>query len=304
MTGELMHTPVLLESVLTLLDPKPGEVMLDGTANGGGHTLALRGRVGSGGRVIAIERDSEVMEKFAERIKKEKMANVTVVAGNYADSWGILERCGIRRVDGILLDLGFSSWHVDEAGRGFSFQKNEPLDMRYDRQGGGETAADIINNRRQDELERMIRDYGEERFARGIAQAIVAARKHIRIMTTGMLVAAIRQGVPRRFQQGKIHPATRTFQALRIAVNDELGCLDRFLSEVSDLLAPGGRLAIISFHSLEDRLVKNFFKQKAWEGIFEIITRKPLTAECGEVRRNRRARSAKLRGGRFIRPTA
>ncbi len=295
-----LHTPVLLDEVVGLLDPKPGDVMLDGTANGGGHTLALSGRVGLGGKIIAIERDREVIDKLAERVKKENVENVMIIAGNYADSRGILERCGVQYVDGILLDLGFSSWHVDGAGRGFSFQKNEPLDMRYDPQGGGETAADIINNRRQDELERIIRDYGEERFARGIARAIAAAREHARIMTTGMLVAAIREGVPRRFQQGRIHPATRIFQALRIAVNDELGCLERFLSAVPDLLAPGGRLAIISFHSLEDRLVKNFFKQKAREGIFEAITKKPLIATLGEVRRNPRARSAKLRGGRFI----
>lgn len=300
MTAESIHTPVLLNEVLALLDPKPGEVVLDGTANGGGHALALLLRVGSAGRIIAIERDGEVAEKLAERVKKEKWANMTVVTGNYVDSRSILRNLGVRRVDGILLDLGFSSWHVDAAGRGFSFQKDEPLDMRYDRRGEGETAESIINNRGQDELERLIRDYGEERFARGIAGAIAAARERARITTTHALTGAVRRGVPQRFQHGRIHPATRTFQALRIAVNDELGCLERFLSEVADLLAPGGRLAIISFHSLEDRIVKNFFKQKASDDIFEILTKKPLTAELGEVRRNPRARSAKLRGGRLI----
>src|SRR3989344_67872 len=224
-----MHVPVLLQEVLDALDPQPGKVFVDGTANGGGHTKALQER---GAKVIAIELDPEL----AKRI------------GAINDSYVHMQKyVGEEKVDGVLLDLGFSSEQL-EMGRGFSFQKDEPLDMRYD-PTQGETAADILNTRSEEAIAKILKEYGEERFDGRIARAIVEARP---IHTTFQLVKAIESVVHRT---GKIHPATRTFQALRIAVNHELENVQKGLEEARKVLKPGGKLAVISFHSLEDRIV-------------------------------------------------
>ncbi|MEK7615994.1 MAG: 16S rRNA (cytosine(1402)-N(4))-methyltransferase RsmH [Patescibacteria group bacterium] len=247
-----MHTPVLLKEVLEIFKPEPGKVFVDGTANGGGHTNALRA---AGARVIAIELDPDLAKEIG------------AIHGNYADIATLVH----EQVDGVLLDLGFSSQQL-ESGRGFSFKKDEPLDMRYNYEEG-ETAADILNTRSEEEIAGILKEYGDERFDGRIASAIVKARP---LRTTYDLVNAIVRVVPRR---GRIHPATRTFQALRIAVNHELENLQKGL-EGALKIAP--LVAVITFHSLEDRIVKKYTKKKikpSWE----------------EIKQNRRARSAKLR---------
>ena len=216
-----------------------------------------------------------------------------LVNDSYASVKGIVERLGFGPVNGMLLDLGYSSWHMEDSEKGFSFQKDEALDMRY---GSGElTAARIVNEWSEKELERILEEYGEEKFAKKIAAGIVEQRRVKKIETTFDLVRIVEEVVPGKFQHGKIHCATKTFQALRIAVNDELGSLEKVLPSAIDVLAQGGRLAVISFHSLEDRIVKNFFKSEAEKGLINIVTKKPVVAGAQEVRENPRARSAKLR---------
>ncbi|MEK7582787.1 MAG: 16S rRNA (cytosine(1402)-N(4))-methyltransferase RsmH [Patescibacteria group bacterium] len=272
------HVPVLLQEILEIFDPKPGKVFIDGTANGGGHTRAL---AELGAKVLAIEWDKELYEKLSETIQSTGYANsVIAVHGSYADVKRIARENDVAHVDGVLLDLGFSSWHVEAAGRGFSFQKDEPLDMRYDI-SQHQTAADIVNTYSEEDLARILKEYGEERFDGRIASAIVGVRP---ITTTFQLVQAIERVVRRT---GKIHPATRTFQALRIAVNHELENVQKGIEGAWEVLKPEGELAVISFHSLEDRIVKNYFKK--------ISKTKVIRARWEEIKTNRRARSAKLR---------
>ena len=257
----MSHVPVLLKEVLEVLKPAPGKKFIDGTANGGGHTTALRE---AGAEVLPIEWDPEL----AKRIGAVNDSYVNIVA--------IAKEHGFDQCDGVLFDLGFSSWQIEESGRGFSFQRDEPLDMRYSQIG--KTAADVLNNESEGEIARILKEYGEERFDGRIANAIV---KHRPISTTFQLVRAIESVVPRR---GKIHPATRTFQALRIAVNHELENLQKGLEGAWEVTRGGGKVAVISFHSLEDRIVKKFFKKS-----------KIIRAKWEEIRVNRKARSAKLR---------
>lgn len=260
----MSHVPVLLQEVITALQPGPGRKFIDATANGGGHTSALRK---AGADVLAIEWDPEL----AKRIGAVNDSYVNIVA--------IAKVHGFDQCDGVLFDLGFSSWQMDESGKGFSFQRDEPLDMRYGNQG--ETAADILNSRSEEEIARILKEYGEERFDGRIARAIVEARP---LATTYDLVHAIERVVHGR---GKINPATRTFQALRIEVNHELENVQKGLEGAWEVIKPGGKLAVISFHSLEDRIVKNFLKQ--------YTKTKVIRAAWEEIKTNRRARSAKLR---------
>lgn len=294
-----MHIPVFLNEVLKIFDPQPGQVYVDATVNGGGHARALADRVGETGRVIGIDLDPVLIEKLDERNRKEGRKNIELAQGNYADLEEVLNIYKISKIDGILFDLGFSSYHVDESGRGFSFLADEPLDMRYDPKHNERTAEQIINTWSEQAIEDVIRTCGQDRYSRRIASRIVAERKRKRIRTTAMLAEIIRASIPHRGIM-RIHPATRTFQALRMAVNGELGNIERVMSVAAAKLNPGGKIIVISFHSLEDRSIKLFFQKSKKEGTLEILTPKPLKPSINEINVNSRARSAKLRAARKI----
>lgn len=281
------HLPVLLEEVSNYLQPEPNHFLIDGTVGLGGHASTLLSRVLPGGRLMGIDRDASNLEKARQRLSEFGDAFVPV-HDSYANMAKHAQAHGFDSVDGILLDLGFSSVHVDEAERGFSFQSNGPLDMRYDR-SQSLSAEVIVNTWSEDDLARIFRQYGEEVQARTIAESIVRARREEPIVQTLQLSMLIESLIRRR---GKTHPATKVFQALRIAVNDEFGELERALPECVNLLNSGGRLAIISFHSLEDRIIKHFFKGTP---ALKVVTKRPVTASQQELTTNPRSRSAKLR---------
>ena len=292
---EAKHDSVLMEEVLAALSVEPSDVVVDGTLGGAGHFSRLLEKLGPEGVLVGIDADPEAVERgrfvyAADRRAERPVAHL--VNDNFRNLSHILERLGIGQVDKVLLDLGWSGYQI-AAARGLSFQKDEPLVMSYGE--GGETAADIVNSASEEELADLIYQYGEERFSRSIARAIVAARGEHRILTTGQLVAAVMQGTPRWYRERKVHPATKTFQALRIAVNDELGSLREGLAASLTALTPGGRLAVITFHSIEDRIVKNVLRDAAYEGLGSLSPKKPIVPSRAEVLANRRARSAKLR---------
>lgn len=282
-----MHRGVLIAEVIDRLEPKPGAIVFDGTAGAGGHSSALARRVAPGGRVIALDRDPEMLE--LARNATEGL-NVEFVRASYDDARSVLAERGIDHVDAAILDLGLSSDQLAWAHRGFSFQHDGPLDMRFDPDRQRESAADLVNRLDAESLANLFYHYGEERFSRRIARRIVESRKTARIETTSRLAEIVRKSIPGK--RGPIDPATRVFQALRIAVNDELERLRAFLTEAIDFIKPGGRLAIISFHSLEDRIVKHAFRD---DPHWSPLTRKPITAEDQERAENPRSRSAKMR---------
>lgn len=282
-----LHVPVLLEEVRHGLQPAPEKVMVDGTLGLGGHaSMLLEGSAGVK-KLLGIERDPKNLEDAKRNLAKFKN-RVILVHGNYRDLGAHLRTARLEKVDGILLDLGFSSVHVDDASRGFSFQTDGPLDMRYD-QTEKTSAANIVNEWSEGELADLFRRYGEEPKAKQIAKAIVTARQKKRVERTTELVSCIETVVKRT---GRLHPATRVFQALRMVVNDELGALSAFLPQAVTALNDGGRIAIITFHSLEDRIVKQYFKTSP--ELFA-ITKRPVVASREEIQKNPRARSAKLR---------
>lgn len=294
MMNDTIHIPVLLHEIIDIFQPLPGQCFIDGTANGGGHTFALWERVKPSGTILAIDKDCDLAQRLMQRAK-EQGANVVCSCGSYADAKRFIQDHEIRSVSGVLLDLGYSSYHIEGSGRGFSFQKDEPLVMRYEPNATeGVTARDVVNGFSEFDLADIFYRYGEERFSRRIAKAICVARKKMPIETTGQLAEIVAGGKPRRFW-GKIHPATKVFQALRIYVNEELRDLERALPVLIEALDQEGKIAIITFHSLEDRIVKHFFKQQEKEGIIKIITKKPMVPGEEEMRANPRARSAKLR---------
>ena len=262
------HTPVLLVEVSDYLKPEPNKRFIDGTVGLGGHAATLLSQALPGGRLLGIDRDATNLERAKLRLTEFK-ESVVLVCDSYANMRAQADAHGFTSVDGILLDLGFSSVHVDDPQRGFSFQSDGPLDMRYDL-SQALTAQEIVNTWTEDELARIFRVYGEELQARRFAQAIVQARTLEPLVRTKELAELIARTSSHR---GKIHPATQVFQALRIAVNDELGTLERVLPDCVDLLVSGGRLVIISFHSLEDRLVKQFFKTMS---SLEVLTKRPV----------------------------
>jgi 16S rRNA (cytosine1402-N4)-methyltransferase len=289
---ESIHKPVLLKKVLEYLNPKQGDIFVDGTANGGGHTMALWNTVRPNGKIISIDKDTDIVRTLKKKIEKEN-ANIKVFCDSYANIKNIVDQKDLRNISGILLDLGYSSYHVELSGRGFSFQKDEPLIMRYEadaKAGKDLTAYDVVNSFPENQIADILYKYGEERASRKIAKRIVLQRRKKKIETSGELAELIESIYPKR---GRLHPATKSFQALRIFVNDELSDLEKLLSVSHDILKKGGRLAIISFHSLEDRIVKNFFREN--KNKFKIITKKPIISEQDETRENPRARSAKLR---------
>lgn len=278
------HIPVLIKEVIENLNPSPGKAYLDGTVGGGGHAKEILERILPGGRLVGIDIDEEALRVAANNLR-DFSGGLTLIKGNYSDLRNILHDLGIDRVDGIVLDLGVSSLQLG-AGRGFSFNDTGSLDMRMDR-SMNLTAADIVNKFREDRLADIIWEYGEERRARRIARAIVKARPIASPRDLAKLISGLSLKGHR-----KIHPATKTFQALRIFINDELNSLHRALEDGSRMLNPGGRFCVISFHSLEDRIVKDSFKRL--QGL-QVLTKKPILPGIEEVRRNPRARSAKLR---------
>lgn len=290
-----LHQPVLVNEIVAWLTPIEGasSIIVDGTAGGGGHTVALARRLGSGGRLIGLDRDPAMLALAEQAVKATgETLPVTLVHAAYSEMRRVLDELGIDRVQGVLLDLGLSSDQLAWEGRGFSFSTDGPLDMRFDPDEPGPSAADLVNQMREADLADVFFKLGEERFSRRIARRIVEDRKARPIETTGQLADLVRRCVPGRARHGPIDPATRVFQALRIAVNDELGQLEATLAAIPDLLTPGGRAAIISFHSLEDRPVKWAFKSSPK---LTVLTKKPVMATAQEVAVNPRARSAKLR---------
>lgn len=281
---DIRHQSVLPVACRVGLAPSAGETWVDATCGGGGHTLMLADAVGPTGRVIAIDQDETMLGLANSRFGNRPIISM---AANFDQLKPVLDELGIQKIDGLLADLGFSSDQLDDPARGLSFRQNGPLDMRLNRKVGI-SAADAVNNWDERTLADTIFEFGEERFSRRIAKAIAERRSTRPFTSTGELADVIRRCVPR---SGGIDPATRTFQALRIAVNDELGALDRLLAVLPILVRPGGRVGIISFHSLEDRRVKHAFKSSDWQ----TITRKPIEADDAEIATNPRARSAKLR---------
>ncbi|HXG56718.1 MAG TPA: 16S rRNA (cytosine(1402)-N(4))-methyltransferase RsmH [Vicinamibacterales bacterium] len=288
---DVRHEPVLVSEVVSLLTPERGGLFIDCTAGLGGHSAALLDRGAS--RLVGIDRDDQALCLARERLLAYG-DRVQLVHADYREIGRVLDDRGITAVDGILADLGVSSVQLDAADRGFSFRRDEPLDMRMD-QSQGPTAADLIAGVDETALANVIFEFGEERHSRRVARSIVHARSIGRIETTGSLADIVRRAVPTRGYQ-RIDPATRTFQALRIWVNRELEGLDAFLGEATRRLRAGGRLAVISFHSLEDRIVKHTFRAlTAASDALQVLTRKPVVAGDDELARNPRARSAKLR---------
>jgi 16S rRNA (cytosine1402-N4)-methyltransferase len=282
---EPAHVPVLTDDTLRLLDPQPGETWVDCTTGGGGHARLIAERVGPAGRLIALDQDPTMLARAAGRLAG---LPVTPVHANFDQLAEVLRNLGVGKVDGALADVGFSSDQVNDPARGLSFKADGPLDMRLDPTAGS-TAADLVNTLSEAALADLIFEYGEERKSRWVAKRIVERRRAKRFETTADLADVVRSAVPR---SGGIDPATRTFQALRIAVNDELGALDRLLAVLPAVLQPGGRAGVISFHSLEDRRVKLAFRNAE---VWRVVTKKPVEAGDAEVARNPRARSAKLR---------
>jgi len=300
------HIPVLLNEVIKFLDPKPNQNFIDCTLGAGGHTIEILRHTAPKGKVLGIDLDPRAI-----KIAKSRIGNadrLIAVQGNYKDLENIVLQKDFKNISGILIDLGFSSMEIADHKKGFSFQIDAPLDMRYGVMGA--TAADILNHSREEELERIFREYGEEKFPGRIARKICEIRKDNPIDTTFKLVDAIAEVVPKKFQFGRVHFATKVFQALRIAVNHELENLTEVLPQAIQILPPGGRLAIISFHSLEDRIVKQFFKKESsgctcpkdfpvcqcgHKAILKILNKKPIVPSEEEATQNPRSRSAKLR---------
>ena len=304
----MKHVPVLLEEVLEYLQLKPGDTVLDGTLGYGGHAEALLKSVKGKVAYIGLDRDEEAIIAAKKRLSSFK--NVKIYHSSYGDAKEVLDEEGIELVDAILLDLGASSPQFDSDKRGFSFKSDAPLDMRFDISQKSRTAADIVNTYPQKDIALIIKRFGEERYANQIARAIVQHRSTQAIESTQDLAGIVAQAIPKRFWPKKIHPATKTFQALRIEVNRELEILKKALPELITMLKPGGRIVVISFHSLEDRIVKETFRYAEKECIcpkdfpvcrceknrtVKIITKKPLVASKTEIKNNVRSRSAKMR---------
>ena len=311
---EYTHKPVLLNQCLDGLNIRPGGIYVDGTLGRAGHSLEIAKRL-AGGRLIAIDRDQAALDAAPARLEGY-MDRVTLVRGNFGGLTDILSGLGVDGVDGMLFDLGVSSPQLDDGSRGFSYLQDAPLDMRMD-QSAPLTAREVVNGWSQEELKRILWQYGEERYSGPIAAAMVRAREQTPIETTGQLAEIIRGAMPAKARREKQHPAKRSFQAIRIAVNDELGEVERLLDSALDALRPGGRLAVISFHSLEDRLVKTAYGEWA-KGCtcppdfpvcvcgkspkVKLIGKRPIVADEKELEENPRARSAKLRLAEKLQP--
>ncbi len=305
---EFKHISVLLNETIDSLNIKPDGVYVDGTLGGGGHSLKICENLGKNGRLIGIDQDMDAIGAATERLR-DYSDKVTIVHSNYQDIDSVLSDLSIDGVDGIVLDLGVSSYQLDNAERGFTYREDTSLDMRMD-QSSSLTAKDIVNNYSEQELYRVIRDYGEDGFAKNIAKHIVRARQEKTIETTGELNEIIKAAIPAKVRKGQGHPSKKTFQAIRIELNKELEVLENSLDKMIELLNPGGRLCVITFHSLEDRIVKNIFRKNMNPCICppefpvctcgrkpagKVLTRKPILPGAGELEENKRAKSSKLR---------
>ena len=305
---EFKHKSVLLKETVEGLNIKPDGIYVDGTLGGGGHAYEVCRRLENKGKIVGIDQDAAAIEAAGRRLK-DFGEKVTIVRSNYCNMKSELQKLGVNKVDGIILDLGVSSYQLDTAERGFSYREDAPLDMRMDTRQKM-TARDIVNGYEERELFRVIRDYGEDKFAKNIAKHIVMEREKVSIETTGQLVEIIKRAIPMKYQKKSGHPAKRTFQAIRIELNRELDVLRDSLDDMIELLNPGGRLCIITFHSLEDRIVKSAFRKnenpctcppdfpvcvcgKKSKG--SIITKKPILPSEEELEYNSRSKSAKLR---------
>lgn len=310
------HTPAMPQEVMRYLNCQPGRVYVDGTLGGAGHAELICERIIPGGMLIGIDQDPDALDNARGRLKDYR-AVLHLFHGSFTEIPVFLDRLGIQAADGILLDLGLSQHHLEASGRGFSFQREEPLDMRMDVRRAN-TAAHIVNSLTAEALRVIFRDYGEERHAKKIALAIVAARERRPITTSRQLAEIVRSAVPVRAQQARrIHPATRAFMALRIFVNRELDCIREFMEQVAGWLNPGGRLCVLAFHSLEDRIVKQRLKQMATgcicppqlpvcgcghKAAMRILTRKAVRPSAAEVAANPMARSTRLRAAERVAP--
>ena len=285
----------MLAEVLEYLDPKPGKIIVDATVGMGGHSLEIVKRIAPGGTLIAIDRDKESLA-IAQESLKDFSANVEFVYGNFSDIEEISKRLKLDKIDGIVLDLGVSTFQLTQAERGFSFTREGPLDMRLDR-NSYISAYDLVNNLNEDEISNLLWSFGQERWHNRIARRVVEERQKHPITTTAELSDIVMRAIPPRFRRYhyRIHPATRTFQAVRIAVNRELEALEQVLARTIPLVAPAGRICVISFHSLEDRVVKWAFRKAATDGAVKILTPKPLTPTESEARANPSSRSSKFR---------
>ena len=305
---EFSHKSVLLNETIDALQIKPDGIYVDGTLGGGGHSYEICKRLSDKGRLIGIDQDAAAIEAATERLGEFK-DRVTIIRSNYCEMKRQLNSIGVTAVDGIILDLGGSSYQLDTAERGFTYREDVPLDMRMD-QRQARTAKDIVNDYSEMELYRIIRDYGEDKFAKNIAKHIVQARQEKPLETTGELIQAIKAAIPMKVRAVGGHPAKKTFQAIRIELNNELGVLKDSLDDMVDLLNDKGRLCIITFHSLEDRIVKNHFRTSENPCICpkefpvcvcgriskgKVITRKPILPGEEELEENSRSKSAKLR---------
>jgi 16S rRNA (cytosine1402-N4)-methyltransferase len=283
----------MLDEVVEHVAPRPGQVILDGTAGGGGHAAALLERIRPGGQLVLLDRDRAALERLMARFGRS--ADVRFFYANFCDFDQVLSEIRQEQLDGAILDLGLSSEQLADAARGFSFDLPGPLDMRYD-PSAHLTAAEIVNRWPADRLASIFRDYGDQPFSKRIARAIVEARRRGPIRRTDELAGTVAAAVPEAWRRKqKIHPATRVFQSIRIAVNDEYHSLNTFLNKIFEFLKPGGRVAVIAFHSGEDRIVKTRFREAADRGLVDLPARKPITPDAGEVKANPRARSARLR---------
>ncbi len=295
-TNNLLHKPVMVDEVLDYLHPQPGHIILDCTVGNGGHASRIMSRISPNGLFIGIDKDMEILQTAKQYLSKTGHP-FKLYHADYADVDEVLRQAGVGMVNGVLLDLGASSLQFDEGERGFSFTREGPLDMRMDRSRAG-TAQDLIRRLSEQKLEELLKKYGEERWSRRIARAIQKEEKDVGITSTRQLAAIIERVVPKG--RSKIHPATRVFQALRIAVNKELESLEIVLDKIHQYMMIGARIVIISFHSLEDRIVKNKFIEKANQKLFRILTKKPITPRETEIEQNIRCRSAKLRSAERI----
>ncbi|HYD47422.1 MAG TPA: 16S rRNA (cytosine(1402)-N(4))-methyltransferase RsmH [Terriglobales bacterium] len=292
--ADAVHIPILTGEILSLLELQPGDRWIDATVDGGGHAGAMLAATAPDGKLLGIDRDPELLQVAQARLAAEVDAGRAVLRlGNFRELGEIAGAAGFGPVSAVLFDLGVSSYHFDRSGRGFAFAHNEPLDMRFD--GSGDSAADVLAQASLEELRHIFRDYGEERFAHRIAVGVTRRRESEPIRDSATLLDVIRAALPRNIRWQANRSAARIFQALRIAVNDEIEAVREAVPQAFELLAPGGRLAVLSFHSLEDRIIKQYLVSLAQSGQAKVLTKKPLRATEAEIDANPRAGSAKLR---------
>lgn len=293
-----MHRPVLLKEIIEYLEPKNGSIILDATAGCGGHARTILEEIMPNGLLVGIDRDDESLSFARKKFVECRISTYKLIKENFQNFDLVLNKLNVKKVNGILFDLGLSSFQLDNPDRGFSISKNGPLDMRMER-SCRLTALEVIQKYPEHKLCEIIKTFGEERYAKRIARYIVAARRTRPIESTSQLAAVVQKAVGYRYRRLRIHPATRTFQAIRIEVNRELEALTEALKKLPYFLARGARVCVISFHSLEDRITKSFFKEYAHSRIFRLINKKPIVPQRDEIYENPRCRSAKMRVAEF-----